>query len=204
MPARTYTLPLEPVNVKLLVLGLASVGKSSLLLRFTDQQWLPEDEASPTIGVDTWVHKMDAKGKRVTLNIWDTAGDERLRAITSSYYRGTQGIILVYDVTTRATFEAISWWFAEKSRFAPESAVKMIVGNKSDKCHLRQVSTEEAAAYAAKMGCLFVESSAKTAAGVRETFRDVVERILDKPGSCSTPKQVSKVPRDFAHTLKQA
>ena len=117
------------------------------------------------------VHKLDVKGRRVVLNIWvrglvlaeettsltvriqDTAGDERLRAITSSYYRGTQGIIIgasspatynegptdssnrkkVYDVTNRESFDTISWWFAERSKYAPEQAVKMIVGNKSDK-----------------------------------------------------------------------
>jgi Ras-related protein Rab-18 len=116
----------------------------------------------------------------------------------------------VYDVTNRASFEAIAWWFAERNKHAPKHAIKMIVGNKSDKgakknaiffffffffflliiitergplssskqCHMRQVSAAEGAAYAAKMGCLFVESSAKTAVGVRETFRDVVERII--------------------------
>ncbi|KAH9975037.1 P-loop containing nucleoside triphosphate hydrolase protein [Lactifluus volemus] len=167
----------EPVSIKLLVLGVATVGKSSLLLRLTDQ-WLTEGEINPTIGVDTLVHKLDVKGKRVLLNIWDTAGDERLRAITSSYYRGTQGIIIVYDVTNRESFDAISWWFAERSKYAPELAIKMIVGNKSDKNHVRQVSTAEGVAHAVQMGCLFVETSAKTAVGVREAFRDVVERIL--------------------------
>jgi len=127
----------EPVGVKLLVLGVASVGKTSLIHRFTlaDQQWLPEGERNPTIGVDSWVHKFDIKGKRVVLNIWDTAGDERLRALTTSYYRGTQGIILVYDVTNRESFETISWWFAERSKLLPVSAVKPIVGNKADKSH---------------------------------------------------------------------
>ncbi|KAI9506992.1 small GTPase superfamily, partial [Russula earlei] len=168
----------EPVLIKLLVLGVASVGKSSLLLRFIDQQWLPEGEKNPTIGV----HKFDVKGKKVVLNIWDTAGDERLRAITSSYYRGTQGIMLVYDVTNRSSFEAIAWWFAERGKYVPELAVKMIVGNKSDKSQTRQVSAAEGAAYAARMGCLFIESSAKTAVGVRETFRDVVEHILNSSG----------------------
>ncbi|KAH9051719.1 ras-domain-containing protein [Lactarius vividus] len=200
-PMRSLTLN-DSVNVKLLVLGIASVGKSSLLLRFTDQQWLPEGEMNPTIGVDTLEHKLDVKGKRVNLNIWDTAGDERLRAITSSYYRGTQGIILVYDVTSRETFDAISWWFAERSKYAPEPVVKMIVGNKSDKSHMRQVSTAEGAAFAAQNKCLFIESSAKTAVGVRETFRQVLERIIDVPELCSTPKLSFRAPNDLANILK--
>jgi len=171
------------VCIKLLVLGIASVGKSSLLLRFTDQQWLPEEERNPTIGVDTLVHKLDVKGKRVVLNIWDTAGDARLRALTSSYYRGTQGIFLVYDVTNRESFDAVAWWFAERNKDTSALAVRMMVGNKTDKGHMRQVSKEEGAALAARMGCLFVESSAKTAVGVRDTFRDVVERIVDTSAS---------------------
>ncbi|KAH8988962.1 ras-domain-containing protein [Lactarius hatsudake] len=202
MPPMRPNTPNDSVNIKLLVLGIASVGKSSLLLRFTDQQWLPEGETNPTIGVDTWEHKLDVKGKRVNLNIWDTAGDERLRAITSSYYHGTQGIILVYDVTSRETFDAISWWFAEHSNYAPEPVVKMIVGNKSDKSHMRQVSAAEGVALAAQNKCLFIESSAKTAVGVRETFREVLERIIDVPELCSTPEPTSKAPNDLENILK--
>ncbi|KAH9961947.1 P-loop containing nucleoside triphosphate hydrolase protein [Russula dissimulans] len=183
----------EPVGVKLLVLGVASVGKTSLIHRFTDQQWLPEGERNPTIGVDTWVHKFDIKGKRVVLNIWDTAGDERLRALTTSYYRGTQGIILVYDVTNRESFETISWWFAERSKLLPVSAVKMIVGNKADKLLAYILkrgapsspfsptcgrSLRRRAQRTPRMSCLFLETSAKTDVGVSETFRHVVERIL--------------------------
>ncbi|KAI0260389.1 small GTPase superfamily [Gloeopeniophorella convolvens] len=194
MPTRPFLKQPETHHVKLLILGIASVGKSSLLLRFTDQQWLPESEARPTIGVDNWSHKLDVKGKHVNLSIWDTAGEERFRAITSSYYRGTQAVILVYDVSNRESFDAIGWWFAERSKCAPESAIKIIVGNKADKRYARQVSTEEAAAYAARMGCLFVEASAKTAVGVREIFRDVVERIVESPSYQPTSMSAFFVP----------
>ncbi|KAI9464389.1 ras-domain-containing protein [Russula earlei] len=170
-----------PINVKLLVIGAASVGKSSLLLRFADRRWIPENEAVATVGVDTWVYKLHVKGKNVNLTIWDTAGQERFRAITSSYYRGTQGILLVYDITDRGSYEAIPWWFAERSRYVPERTVKIVVGNKADKEYARQVSTEEAAAYAASMGCLFVETSAKAAVGARRAFYDVLDRIAETP-----------------------
>jgi Ras-related protein Rab-18 len=203
MHPRTHTQHHGSLNIKLLVLGIASVGKSSLLLRFTDQQWLPEEEMNPTIGVDTWEHKLEVKGKRVNLNIWDTAGDERLRALTSSYYRGTQGIILVYDVTNRESFDAVFWWFSERSQYAPEGAVKMIVGNKTDQPHLRQVSTAEGAAVAAQHKCLFIESSAKTAVGVRETFRKVLEEVVDLPELCPTPKQTFKASNNLANILNE-
>lgn len=170
-----------PINVKLLLIGNSSVGKSSLLLRFSDQQWLPEDEASATIGVDFRVHKMDVKGKKVKLSIWDTAGQERFRTITSSYYRGAQGIILVYDVSNRETFDALPRWYSELETYVSESVVKIVVGNKLDKEYTRQVPTAEAEAFANRMGSLFIEASAKTSVGVREAFRNVVEQIIDTP-----------------------
>ncbi|KAH8982570.1 P-loop containing nucleoside triphosphate hydrolase protein [Lactarius hatsudake] len=181
MSADSSTSKNGPINVKLLMLGHGSVGKSSLLLRFTDQQWLPELEATATIGVDTWSHKLDVKGRRVNLTVWDTPGVERFRALTSSYYRGTQGILLVYDITDRESYGALAWWFAERSMHVPESTVKIIIGNKADKEDARQVPRAEAAAYAARMGCLFVEASAKTAIGVCAAFRGVVERVVETP-----------------------
>ncbi|EJD00362.1 ras-domain-containing protein [Fomitiporia mediterranea MF3/22] len=179
-PKRT-TSDSSPINVKLLLIGNSSVGKSSLLLRFSDEQWLPEDEASATIGVDFRVHKMEINGKKVKLSIWDTAGQERFRTITSSYYRGAQGIILVYDVANRESFAALPRWYSELGTYVSDSVVKILVGNKVDKEFSRQVPTSEGAAFAQRMGSLFVEASAKTAVGVREAFTDVVERILDTP-----------------------
>ncbi|GBE85614.1 GTP-binding protein [Sparassis crispa] len=170
-----------PVNVKLLLIGNSSVGKSSLLLRFSDEQWLPEDEASATIGVDFRVHKMEIKGKKVKLSIWDTAGQERFRTITSSYYRGAQGIILVYDVANRESFDALPRWYSELETYVSPAVVKIIVGNKVDKEFSRQVTYTEGQHYAQRMNSLFIEASAKTAVGVREAFIEVVEKILDTP-----------------------
>ncbi|ESK95465.1 gtp-binding protein yptv3 [Moniliophthora roreri MCA 2997] len=178
-PAPTTTS--TPINVKLLLIGNSSVGKSSLLLRFSDEQWLPEDESSATIGVDFRVHKMEVKGKKVKLSIWDTAGQERFRTITSSYYRGAQGIILVYDVSSRDSFDALPRWYSELGTYVSDSVVKILVGNKVDKEFSRQVPTSEGAAFAARMNSLFIEASAKTAVNVKETFHEVVERILDTP-----------------------
>uniref|UniRef100_A0A8H7XRU8 Ras-domain-containing protein n=1 Tax=Psilocybe cubensis TaxID=181762 RepID=A0A8H7XRU8_PSICU len=171
----------QPINVKLLLIGNSSVGKSSLLLRFSDEQWLPEDESSATIGVDFRVHKMDVKGKKVKLSIWDTAGQERFRTITSSYYRGAQGIILVYDVSNRESFEALPRWYSELETYVSSSVVKILVGNKVDKEFSRQVPTAEAEKFAARMSSLFIETSAKTSVGVKEAFQEVVESILDTP-----------------------
>ncbi|KAG6879432.1 hypothetical protein C0992_002698 [Termitomyces sp. T32_za158] len=171
----------SPINCKILLIGNSSVGKSSLLLRFSDEQWLPEDESSATIGVDFRVHKMDVKGKKVKLSIWDTAGQERFRTITSSYYRGAQGIILVYDVANRESFDALPRWYSELETYVSDSVVKILVGNKLDKEFSRQVSTEEGQAFATRMKSLFIEASAKTAINVNEAFQEVVEQILETP-----------------------
>ncbi|TPX34900.1 hypothetical protein SmJEL517_g02566 [Synchytrium microbalum] len=162
---------------KLLLIGDSGTGKSSLLLRFTDDTWLQPDEVSATIGVDFKVKMMEVDGKRYKLTIWDTAGQERFRTLTSSYYRGAQGVILVYDVSNRSTFDHLQLWFTELDTYSSSrDVVKMIVGNKSDKdtAGSREVSRKEGEAFAKRMGTLFVESSAKTKTGVREAFVDVV------------------------------
>ncbi|KAF8876605.1 ras family-domain-containing protein [Gymnopilus junonius] len=179
--APTTGAPSQPINVKLLLIGNSSVGKSSLLLRFSDEQWLPEDESSATIGVDFRVHKMEINGKRVKLSIWDTAGQERFRTITSSYYRGAQGVILVYDVANRESYEALPRWYSELETYVSSSVVKILVGNKVDKEFSRQVPRAEAEKFAARMNSLFIETSAKTAVGVTDAFQEVVEKILDTP-----------------------
>jgi Ras-related protein Rab-18 len=105
-----------------------------MLLRFTDDTF---DEAlQSTIGVDFKVKMMAAREKRIKMTIWDTAGQERFRTLTSSYYRGAQGIILVYDVTRRETFENLNQWLQEVEVYSPgggKDVVKLLVGNKIDK-----------------------------------------------------------------------
>ena len=103
--------------LKVLLIGDAGVGKSSLLLRYTEDKF---DEAlGSTIGVDFKVKTGEADGKRVKLTLWDTAGQERFRTLTSSYYRGAQGVVLVYDVTRRATFDDLQRWLEEVDAYAP-------------------------------------------------------------------------------------
>ncbi len=114
---------------KLLLIGDSGTGKSSLLLRFTDDTWLHPDEVSATIGVDFKVKVIDLDGKRYKLTIWDTAGQERFRTLTSSYYRGAQGVILVYDVANKSSFEHLQLWFTELETYASsKEVIKIIVG----------------------------------------------------------------------------
>ena len=118
-------------NLKILIIGESGVGKSSLLLRFTDDQF--DAEISATIGVDFKVKVITIDGNKVKLAIWDTAGQERFRTLTPSYYRGGQGAILVYDVTNRESFQKIEDWLNELETYTTNhDMIKMLVGNKCD------------------------------------------------------------------------
>ncbi|GAA5862820.1 hypothetical protein JCM5296_006792 [Sporobolomyces johnsonii] len=187
-----------PTTLKLLVIGASSVGKSSLLLRFTDETFLSPDETSATIGVDFKVKVVERKGRRWKLSIWDTAGQERFRTLTSSYYRGAQGVILVYDITARDTFDSLASWINELDTFAgtgPASrdVVRMIVGNKVDKEYSRVVSTEEGRAFAASREppWMFMECSAKKGgddvSGDAGIFGKVVDKIVETPQLYTKP-----------------
>ena len=167
--------------LKVLLIGDAGVGKSSLLLRYTEDKF---DEAlGSTIGVDFKVKTVEADGKRVKLTLWDTAGQERFRTLTSSYYRGAQGVVLVYDVTRRATFDDLQRWLEEVDAYAPgggEEVVKLLVGNKID-LEDRQVTEQEATDFARQQAMMYLECSARTRVGIRQAFEEVVLKILDTP-----------------------
>ena len=127
-----------------MVIGDTGVGKSCLLLRFADDTFT-ENYVS-TIGVDFRFRTVKVDKKTVKLQIWDTAGQERFRTITSAYYRGADGIIMVYDVTSEESYNHINDWFLEVSRYASENTCKLIVGNKTDKAD-KLVPTEKAKVY---------------------------------------------------------
>ncbi|CED84213.1 ras-domain-containing protein [Phaffia rhodozyma] len=181
----------KPPNLKLLLIGNSSVGKSSLLLRFTDDDFLNEDETTATIGVDFRVKSIESEGVKYKLSIWDTAGQERFRTLTSSYYRGAQGVILVYDVSSRATFEELSRWFHELDSYTNPEIARMIVGNKVDKEFSRQVTTAEGKAFADRMNCQFIECSAKTRQGVKTAFATLVAQIVSTPSLFAKDSSVS-------------
>lgn len=129
---------------KLLLIGDSGVGKSCLLLRFADDTY--NESYISTIGVDFKIRTIELEGKTVKLQIWDTAGQERFRTITSSYYRGAHGIIVLYDVTDQDTFNNVKQWLQEIDRYATEGVNKLLVGNKNDLEQKRVVSTETAKA----------------------------------------------------------
>jgi len=168
------------VSLKILVIGEAGVGKSSLMLRFIEEKFTAD--ILPTVGLDFRVKVLDLKGYSVKLSIWDTAGQERFRNITSAYYRGAHGVVLVYDITSRNSFQCLENWVKEESKHAGEKeTLKLVVGNKSDQRSKRRVSTEEGRSWAEEKGFSFIETSAKDNSGVEAAFSQLVERILQDP-----------------------
>lgn len=160
---------------KYIIIGDTGVGKSCLLLQFTDKRFQPVHDL--TIGVEFGARMVTIDNKQVKLQIWDTAGQESFRSITRSYYRGAAGALLVYDITRRDTFKHLSRWLDEARQHSQSNMTIMLIGNKSDLEHRRAVSTEEGKSFAEENGLIFMETSAKTAHNVEQAFINTAQKI---------------------------
>nr|AJC97112.1 Rab1A [Macrobrachium rosenbergii] len=165
---------------KLLLIGDSGVGKSCLLLRFADDTYT--ESYISTIGVDFKIRTIELDGKTIKLQIWDTAGQERFRTITSSYYRGAHGIIVVYDTTDQESFNNVKQWLQEIDRYACENVNKLLVGNKCDLTHKKVVGYQTAKEYADSLGIPFLETSAKNATNVEQAFMTMAAEIKNRMG----------------------
>jgi len=160
---------------KVVLIGDSGVGKSNLLSRFTRNEFNLETKS--TIGVEFATRSIQADGKTIKAQIWDTAGQERYRAITSAYYRGAVGALLVYDIAKNVTFKNVERWLAELRENAAGNIVIMLVGNKSDLRHLREVPTESAKEFSEKNNLLFIETSALDSSNVEQAFQNILTQI---------------------------
>ncbi|KAH0484085.1 MAG: hypothetical protein KVP17_004016 [Porospora cf. gigantea B] len=167
---------------KIVLVGDTSVGKSCLLLRFSDDEFT--DSYITTIGVDFRFRTIQIDDKIVKLQIWDTAGQERFRTITSAYYRGANGVIVVCDVTNPKSVESVDGWMAEIQKYTSEYVTLMLVGNKTDDEN-RNVTEEEVKAKAAAHAVPYVLTSAKTAENVEEAFVRLARRIIERTDESS-------------------
>lgn len=171
---------------KLLLIGDSGVGKSCLLLRFADDSYT--ESYISTIGVDFKIRTIQLDGKTIKLQIWDTAGQERFRTITSSYYRGAHGIIVVYDVTESESFNNIKQWLHEIDRYACEGVNRLLVGNKSDLTTKRQVEHNAAKEFADSLNIPFLETSAKSAINVEQAFMTMAGEIKNRMAATPAAK----------------
>ncbi|KAF8820306.1 putative small GTPase Rab2 [Cardiosporidium cionae] len=161
---------------KYIIIGDTGVGKSCLLLQFTDKRFRADHDL--TIGVEFGARTVTIDSTQIKLQIWDTAGQESFRSITRSYYRGAAGALLVYDITRRDTFNRLSKWLEEVRQNANPHMIIMLIGNKCDS-ERREVSHEEGLVFARKNGLIFLETSAKTAQNVEEAFVSTARRIFE-------------------------
>ncbi|TVU38979.1 hypothetical protein EJB05_12377, partial [Eragrostis curvula] len=167
--------PKHVQRFKFITIGDVGVGKSCLLLQFTDRRFQPEHEL--TIGVEFGTRIVDIDDKPTKLQIWDTAGQESFRSVTIMYYRGAAAAILVYDITRRETFDHVARWLKDAEQLAPANLTVMLVGNKCDLSDRRAVSYE-GERFAAEHGLIFLESSAKTAKNVDEAFTESPHHLV--------------------------
>jgi Ras-related protein Rab-1A len=165
---------------KVVIIGNSGVGKSCLLLRFAEDMFGYDSPA--TIGVGFKIRKLDLDGTAVKLQIWDTAGQERYRTVTTSYFRGSNGVIIVYDITNRESFEQVQQWMREVDAHAPADVCRLLVGSKADLAEKRAVKTEEGAALARQLGIPFIEASAKGSVNVEGMFVTMAATMKKKAG----------------------
>jgi len=163
---------------KYIIIGDTGVGKSCLLLQFTDKRFQPVHDL--TIGVEFGARLITIDNNQIKLQIWDTAGQESFRSITRSYYRDAAGALLVYDITRRESFNHLGRWLEEARQNGNPNMTIMLIGNKSDLEHRRAVSTKEGEVFAQENGLVFLETSAKSAANVETAFIRTAENIYSK------------------------
>eukprot|EP00007_Cunea_sp_BSH-02190019_P006381 CAMPEP_0174236980 /NCGR_PEP_ID=MMETSP0417-20130205/6368_1 /TAXON_ID=242541 /ORGANISM="Mayorella sp, Strain BSH-02190019" /LENGTH=202 /DNA_ID=CAMNT_0015315685 /DNA_START=98 /DNA_END=706 /DNA_ORIENTATION=- len=170
----------KKILLKILVLGDSGVGKTSLLVRYVEDKFTMATKS--TIGANFLTKQIEVDGKDITMQIWDTAGQERFQGLGTAFYRGSDGVIFVFDVTRRDTFEELERWrtsfLIQVEQEGNNDFPMLIIGNKCDKADERVVSKQELVEFCNKYGLEYFEASAKDSINVEESFERVASLVV--------------------------
>ena len=177
---------------QVLILGESSVGKTSFLTRYVDDNF--KDINLFTVGIDSRTHNLRRNNKNIMLKIYDTAGEERFRSIVKNYYKGADGIILMYDITNKYSFDSINYWLKSIKEATDEEKIGLVVvGNKIDLENKREVKNEETESLEKEIKMKIIEASAKLDLNVKETFNSLVDKMIEKKGNESSLTNTIKI-----------
>ena len=165
------------INIKLLLIGNTFVGKTLIVQKFIDNAFSKSTVA--TIGVDLQSKVIDINGKKVKYLIWDTAGEDRMKTMTYSYYRGCHVILIVFDVTNEVSFKNVTNWVECINKFAKSNVLRILVGNKTDLEKERVITTEQGKQLAQENGLKYYEISALKIQGLQEMFEDIAKEYVE-------------------------
>lgn len=171
----------ESSSYKILLLGNSSVGKTSILLRFSEDTFT--EKYLVTVGLNYRVKKLVVEdGQSVKMQIWDTSGEEKFKAIAKNFYRGAHGVLLVYDITNEPSFKAVRGWIEQiNENVGNDSNVLVLLGNKCDDNENRKISKEQGEEIAKMYNIPFFETSAKENSNINEVFIFIANQIHKKP-----------------------
>ena len=170
--------------VKVILIGDSGVGKTNIMSKFLKNQFMEESKA--TIGVEFGSKLFNHEGHKIKAQIWDTAGQEKYKAITGAYYKGSKGALVVYDITQKKTFENIEKWVNDLKVAGDPKITIILIGNKSDLEDKRQVLKDQGEEKARSFGCAFLETSAYSGDNIEKAFNLMIKEIYEKFSSDST------------------
>ena len=172
----------EKYIIKILTLGDSLVGKTSIVLRYSDNKFLANQSSLSTIGIDFKIKRINKGGESIKVSIYDTAGQERYQNLIKNYYRGANGVLLVYDITNPTSFKKLQFWLDDLKENADkfEDLYICLIGNKIDLEDKRKITKEDAKKFAKENNFPYFEVSAKTGDGVKHLFDDVIKGSMTK------------------------
>ena len=170
--------------VKIILIGDSGVGKTNIMSKFLKNQFMEESKA--TIGVEFGSKLFNHEGHKIKAQIWDTAGQEKYKAITGAYYKGSKGALVVYDITQKKSFENIEKWVNDLKVAGDPKITIILIGNKNDLEDKRQVLKDQGEEKARSFGCAFLETSAYSGDNIEKAFNLMIKEIYEKFSSDST------------------